>query len=255
MGDTPTSNVQAVPTPPNPAYEHEGPNVERMKALTTQLDAAVKALEESKGEDEARVKEQREAIKAITADLDVLKTAEEGRKREAEVAKAISDAQEAKAAVEHLVKAQAHRNIGGNAIAQVAHQKGAFLAGILMSRSGDAEEQAAGKAMLRELGVTKERAWGEGGYIGDAKATLGTSDATGQYIVPNNIVDEFIRPAMFKSSFSQITTSITGVTSNGVDIPFRHYDQVPTRATVAAFGTTKENKDLAYLGYTATMAA
>jgi HK97 family phage major capsid protein len=245
--------VQAVPTPANPAYEHAPEIKAKAEELTTKLDAAVKALGEAKDTDTARYNEQREAIKAITSELDTLKEAEGKREREAEVAKAISDATEAKQAVEHLLKAKAHANIGGNTIAQAAHQKGSFLAGVLLSRSSDHDEQTAGKAMLRELGVSKEKAWGEGGYIGDAKATLGSTDATGQYIVPNNLVDEFIRPAMFTSAVSQITTSINGVTSNGVDIPFRHYDQVTSRATVAAFGDTKENVDLAYLGYTATM--
>jgi len=257
MGDeTPKTVVQAVPTAPNPAREHSGDteSVERMKALTTQLDAAVKAISESKDEDTARYDEQKEAIKSITSELDTLKTAEEARKRESEVAKAISDANEAKEMVKSYLKADAHRAIGGNALRETAGKAGSFLAGIMLTRSSDAEEQAAGKAILGELGVAKEKAWGEGGYIGDAKATLGTSDATGQYIVPNNLVDDFIRPAMFKSSVSQIVTSVPGVTGNGVDIPFRNWEQnVTARATIASFGSTKENVDLVYDGYTATM--
>ena len=46
-------------------------------------------------------------------------------------------------------------------------------------------------------------------------------------------------------------TSVPGVTAFAVDIPFR--SAVRARAAIAAFGATKDNLDLAYNGYTATM--
>lgn len=263
-GETPDKTVvQAVPTPANPAHEHNGPDAERMKALTSQLDVAITKLEESKGEDRARYDEAMKAVSDLTTDLDALKTAEEGRAREAEIAKAVSDAQEAKAEIQSFIKAEGRAKVGGNLMPQTQNRKGSFLAGVMLSRSPDAEEQAYGKALLRDMGVR------HGGAPADAvrmdaiqvsggadvgKATLGTSDGTGQYIVPNNVVDEFIRPALFSSSVGQIVTNINGVTSNGVDIPFRNWEQnVTSRATIAAFGTTKENVNLVYDGYTATM--
>jgi HK97 family phage major capsid protein len=263
-----TTVVQAVPTPANPAHEHTGDTttVERMKALTSQLDVALERLDEAKADDTAAVNEQRDALKAITRDLDELKTAEEGRQNDAQIAKAISDATEAKEAVKALIKSDAHQRVGSNAIAETAARKGSLLAGVMYSRSPDAEEQAVGKAILREMGVANggpDASAGYGGYLPAkavaggqdvGKATLGTSDATGQFIVPNNLVDEFIRPAMFKGAITQLTTAINGVTSNGVDIPFRNEEfNTTARATVAAFGSTKENVNLVYDGYTATM--
>ena len=151
--------------------------------------------------------------------------------------------------------------------------KGAFLYGVHEANARDSERQAAGKAILAALrgesprtdgidpdgkavldelvGVKRpdrhaygrEEAWG--------KATLGTTDALGGWIIPNAIVDEFIVPASVTNIYRRIMTVVPGVTAFAVDIPFR--SAIRTRAAVALFGSTKENLDLAYNGYTATM--
>ena len=152
--------------------------------------------------------------------------------------------------------------------------KGVFLYGVHEANARDTERQAAGKAILAALrgeaprtdpymdaegkalldtlvGVRRpdakaysfEESWG--------KATLGTTDATGGWVIPNAIVDEFITPAAVTNIYRRIMTVIPGVTAFAVDIPFR--SAARTRAAVALFGSTKENLDLAYNGYTATM--
>lgn len=151
--------------------------------------------------------------------------------------------------------------------------KGAFLFGVHEANAHDTERQAAGKAILAALrgetyaatamdpvgkavldvlqGVRRpdakayafEEAWG--------KATLGTTDATGGWVIPNAIVDDFIVPAQVRNIYRDLMTVRSGVTAFAVDQPFRSGVRAP--AVIAAFGATKENVDLAYNGYTATM--
>lgn len=131
---------------------------------------------------------------------------------------------------------------GHGAYADPTYQAGAFLGAMLEMRSGDPEAFVSAKATLTEIS-RYEAAWG--------KATLGTSDATGGWIIPNAIVDDLIKPASAANIYRAICTTVPGVTAAAVDIPLRL--AAPARAVVAAFGATKENVDLVYNGYTATM--
>jgi hypothetical protein len=95
------------------------------------------------------------------------------------------------------------------------YQKGSFIAAIAASRSHDYEEQQWGKAQLRDMGLVRAKAmdgaetttpWMTNGGIDtplDAKATLGSTDATGGYIIRNNLVDDFIKPAAYRAWFRQ----------------------------------------------------
>lgn len=126
--------------------------------------------------------------------------------------------------------------------ASPTYEAGQFLSAIVDLRSGDPEAFGKAKATLEGFGGY-ENAWG--------KATLGTTDATGGWIIPNAIVDDLIKPAAVENIYRAIMTVREGVTAFAVDIPFRSAG--PNRAVVAAFGATKENVDLTYNGYTATM--
>lgn len=116
-----------------------------------------------------------------------------------------------------------------------------FLRGVLLARSADAEEQREGKAILD--GISSWQA--------NTKAALGTTDATGGWIIPNAIVDSLVKPTEFQSPYLSLMTVITGVNAAAVDIPFR--TARPARAVIASWGSLKENVDLSYQGYTATM--
>jgi HK97 family phage major capsid protein len=134
--------------------------------------------------------------------------------------------------------------INGDARARGAgYDKGSFLWSVFQAAGRDSDHQREGKAILSELGRVREDAWG--------KATLGTSDATGGWVIPNAIVDQFITPATVDNIYRGLCTVVPGVTAFAVDIPFR--SAARTAAVVAAFGNTKENLDLVYNGYTATM--
>lgn len=122
-------------------------------------------------------------------------------------------------------------------------QAGRFLSALLDYGERDPETVSAAKASLEGMGARYERAWG--------KATLGTTDATGGWVIPNAIVDEIQKPASFQGLFRNLLTVRPGITAAAVDLPWR--SAAPARAVIAAFGATKENVDLAYNGYTATM--
>lgn len=126
--------------------------------------------------------------------------------------------------------------------ADPTYQAGSFLSAIVDLRSGDPEAFGKAKATLNGFSGYQD-AWG--------KATLGTSDATGGWIIPNAIVDDLIKPASADNIYRTLMTVVPGVTAFAVDIPLRL--AAPARAVIAAFGATKENVDLVYNGYTATM--
>jgi hypothetical protein len=86
---------------------------------------------------------------------------------------------------------------------------------------------------------------------GPQQRTLATTDATGGWIVPNALVDEIVKPALLDNPYPSLVTVVPGVRAFQIDIPMR--TARPARMTIASRGATKENVDLAYNGYTATM--
>ncbi|HEY6012860.1 MAG TPA: phage major capsid protein [Candidatus Limnocylindrales bacterium] len=86
----------------------------------------------------------------------------------------------------------------------------------------------------------------------DGKATLGTTGATGGYVLPNNLVDSVIKPNVQQAIYPTLGMRvINGVAVRGVDQPYR--TGAPARATFANWGALKENVDEAYGSYTATL--
>ncbi len=125
---------------------------------------------------------------------------------------------------------------------QGAYEKGSFLKAVLLAGSRDYDEQRAGKATLLDLSSFEEP-WG--------KATLGTTAATGGWIIPNSLVDQIVRPSTSANVYGGLVTARRGINAASVDVPFR--SAAPARAVVSLPGNTKDNVDLAYNGYTATM--
>ena len=183
-------------------------------------------------------------------------------KAQSDAARASADLQSAvEAAAEWREYAASFRNpskagliAGGGPVARSGYNKGDFLMGVHEANARDADRQQVGKALLAQIAAkakaggdakafTFEQAWG--------KSTLGATDAAGGWIIPNAIVDDLIVPAQVDNIYRRICTVVPGVTAYAVDIPFRIAAR--TRAAIAAFGATKENVDLAYNGYTATM--
>jgi HK97 family phage major capsid protein len=205
------------------------------------LDDIASEMGKAKNEDTARYDALKAEQVAVAATLTDLKAKHDDEVRQGEVDEAIKAAAEWRAMAANTREPSKAALIGGNHAPQ-GNNDGDFAYAIGMARSKDAEEQAVGKAMLKSFGERQE-SWG--------KATLGTTDATGGWIVPNAIVDDFIKPATVRNIYRDLMTVVPGVTAATIDIPLRLAAR--SRAVVAAFGATKENVGLVYNGYTATM--
>jgi HK97 family phage major capsid protein len=214
----------------------------RVEELTAQLKAAVDIMEEARTTDTARWQAAREEQERIALELTTIK---ETQDREAATNVAKAQVQEFLSNIRPPSKAAA---IGMGRDDRPAPRAGDFIRAISNARSNDAEDQAAGKAALAELGLLYEKAWGNDIA---AKAATGLTDATGGWLIPNAIVDEIIKPAMYTNVIRRLVTSIEGVSAASIDIPLRL--AAPARAAVIAWGSQKTNTDLVYNGYTATM--
>jgi hypothetical protein len=84
-----------------------------------------------------------------------------------------------------------------------------------------------------------------------SKATLGSTDATGGYIIPNNLVESIMKPKTAENMYRSLLTVVPDVRGSGVDQPLRN--AAPSRMVVAAWGALKENANLTYDSYTATL--
>jgi HK97 family phage major capsid protein len=221
-------------------------------AASKRLEDIADEMVKARTEDTGRFNELREEQQRQAEILTGLKAKAEAEQRESDLASAVEAAKEWKAfATDFRTPSKAHIVAGDGRLGMGAgYQKGDFLFGVHEANARDTDRQAAGKAILAGYagkasldGFTYQESWG--------KATLGTTDATGGWVIPNAIVDEFIVPATVDNIYRRICTVVPGVTAATVDIPFRLAAR--TRATVVAWGDTKENKDLVYNGYTATM--
>ena len=123
-----------------------------------------------------------------------------------------------------------------------------FFATVAKSRSRDYREAQAAQDALASMGIR----WSDAGADKvSAKATLGTTDAAGGYIIPNNLVGSLIEHATARNPYRQLLNVISGVRGSAVDVPVEGLS--PTRATVQAWGATKSNTDLTVSNYTATL--
>ena len=127
------------------------------------------------------------------------------------------------------------------------YKAGEFIRGIFLAGSRDAEEQAAGKALLAKLGINRED-------IPDQstnKAILGATSITGGYVLPNNLVDTLVKPAVQEAVYQQLITVRTNVNVRGVDQPYRL--TAPAKATFQTWGSAKPNVNETYGTYSAAM--
>ena len=216
-------------------------------AVLDQIGVASKRLEDiatemskAKDEDTARWDSLNEERKAQAETLETLKQAHDAKVREDETKAAIEIAAEAKAALANMRAPSKALTLGSGRVRD-AYAPGAFIKAVYESKSMDGDRNAA-KAFLSSM---TEYATPTG------KATTGLTDATGGWILPNAIVDSLIKPAAHTSPILNLVTSVRGVTTSTVDIPWR--GTAPTAAVVIPWGSLKTNLDLAYNGYTATM--
>jgi HK97 family phage major capsid protein len=127
-----------------------------------------------------------------------------------------------------------------------AYTAGTFLSAVAEMGMLNGDKQA-GKASLEKLGLT---------YLAapEGKATLGTTGATGGYVLPNNLVATLVKPNTQRAVYTganPIVTVIPGVMVRGIDQPYR--TGAPAAMTAQNWGATKTNVDEAYGTYTATL--
>jgi HK97 family phage major capsid protein len=131
--------------------------------------------------------------------------------------------------------------LGANADSYVP---GSFIQALL-DLGGNPDEYQNAKAVLAGLGLTYRD------MPEFSKATLGTTGATGGYVLPNNLVDQVVKPAVAEAIYSQLVTVRNGVNVRGVDQPLRQGP--PARMQFQDWGASKENRNETYGSYTANL--
>jgi HK97 family phage major capsid protein len=230
--------------------------VQQIGTMAHRLEEIANDMGKAKDEDTSRYQALRDEQAKIATDLTALKAKHDADVRETETKAALELASEWRARLADVREPSKARIIGSGQGKSASYERGSFLNGVLSAGSSDTERQAQGKATLAALAerfgpqlengtkaATRQENWG--------KSTLGLTDATGGWIIPNAIVDEFIIPAATSNIYRNLMTVVNGVTAATIDIPFRIAAR--TAATVIAWGDTKENVNLVYNGYTATM--
>jgi len=218
-------------------------DIEKIPELLTKLSEVVNVMDESKAEDAARWEAAQTEAKAMAAELQTLSEEKAKRDREEETAKAQAELKEL------LTGARSSKAgfLGQSGRGQSTESESVhFLRAVWLAGSRDASQQAAAKATLASLGSYYETPEEAG-----SKATLGSTDATGGYIIPNNLVETLMKPRVASNVYRSLLTVIDGVRGSGVDQPMR--GSAPSRMVIAAWGALKENVDLTYDSYTATL--
>lgn len=212
----------------------------RVKEIGDEIRSVV---EQNDTESKARLDELATEQKRITSEVAPLLS----EKKDAELRQSVADTQKQLEALMAGTRTSAKAiGSGFRPDKDAGYVAGSFLNAVASlnptSPGWSIEGATAAKATLEAISH-QEDSWG--------KATLGATDATGGWIVPNAIVDELIKPATYRNPYANLVTNVNGVTAPAVDIPLRLAS--PLRAVIAPFGSTKENVDLVYNGYTATM--
>ena len=220
--------------------------VEALGKASAQMSEIAAEMEAAKENDTARYQELKSSLDTQAEIIEELKQKRDAEVREEETKRAIEMAAEAKAFVDGIREPSLKAKIGGNHVAPSKAEKGAFLKAIMDINDYRAPEsaRAEAKATLESMGSR----WSD---ADPSKATLGSSAATGGWIIPNDPVEDLMKPGRSRSPILQLATVVRGLNVAGVDMPWR--GTAPDAATVIAWGNVKTNKDMVYNGYTATM--
>ncbi len=219
---------------------------EQIGGLTAKLDAILPEMEKAREEDTARWQALNEERKSVAEQLQTLKADKEKADIKAEDEKVREETKALLASLRSASKAGVIGTMRGPG-RDGEYRKGSFISAVdtLGSSAFSGEAKAAAKATLEAMSQ-----WAD--VPAYSKSTVGATDAAGGWIVTNAIVDTLIKPARYASVVTRLVTTVEGMGNQyQIDIPLRL--AAPTRAIVAPWGDLKENKDLVYNGYTATM--
>lgn len=150
------------------------------------------------------------------------------------------------------------------AILTGAHETKAFIGGydlartggltkaILDSSQGGAEAQAFLSTLERGASGRGVRLGHDEDVIKAMKGVLGTSDATGQSIVPNNFVAGLETLSAQANIYRRLMTVVPGVRGAGVDIPYED-TAIGNALLQGAYGSNKDIRDFSFGQATATL--
>jgi HK97 family phage major capsid protein len=187
---------------------------------------------------------------------------EESKRLAAEMAKVDAERKEVAAKAEHAelvkfmeqLKTDADRRPSkaasiGSTTGDAPTDAGNYFSLVAKAHSRDYEEQQAAKAALNSIGSR----WAEvpGESKGSLKATLGSTDGTGGYLIPNAVVSALIEQGAEINPMRQLLTVVNGIRGTSVEVPTEGL--APTRAGIIAWGDTKTNVNLTVNSYTATL--
>lgn len=215
--------------------------VDQIGTAAKRLEDIAEEMSKAKTEDTARFEALKAEQKAQAETLETLKQKHDAEVRESEFAEVKAAAEEWKARLESIREPSKAALIGSgpNPNAPRAPQRGDFLKALMDSKNiDDLDARAEAKAWLKANARYSE--------ADSSKATLGSTDATGGWVIPNDPVDMLMKPGRHTSPILQLATVVRGLNVAGVDMPWR--GATPDRATVISWGSVKTNKDLAYNG-------
>ena len=232
----------------------------RLGAATKQLEEATEVFKSDKSDIAAKARaEAANELQAIKSQVDE-QNAKADAERDAAIDQLLADAKNTRE------PSKAWMFQGGGSNGGNSYQAGDFLWNLYVRKSDEFTfaERAKAEQALEEMGASYAKAEGasigpvkaEGGYYTPAaykavlaKATLGTTGATGSVLFPGAAVGELVKPPRSLTAAEALVTTRT-MDTYGAVIPVRA--STPTRAAVVAWGDTKTNTNLAYGSYTAT---
>ena len=220
--------------------------VEALGKASAQMNEIAAEMETAKEQDTARYQELKSSLDTQAEIIEELKQKRDAELREEETKHAIEMAAEAKAYVDGIREPSLKGKIGGNAVVQKSAEKGAFLKAIM-----DINDYRQPERVRDEAKATLESMGSKWSDADPSKATLGSTAATGGWVIPNDPVEDLMKPGRSRSPILQLVSVVRGLNVSGVDQPFRGTS--PSAASIISWGSQKTNSDLAYNGYTATM--
>ena len=97
-----------------------------------------------------------------------------------------------------------------------------------------------------------ERRLGDQDAVEFVKSVLGTSDATGQAIVPNNFVAGLVEALSLSNPYRDVFEVVDGISGVAVDIPYS-ITAVTAALLQGAYGSNKDIRDFSFAQATATL--
>jgi HK97 family phage major capsid protein len=135
---------------------------------------------------------------------------------------------------------------------QAKTKAAAILAGVQDAQRANAVKAVGQYNENNFLKALVERRHGDQDAYEFVKAVLGTSDAPGQAIVPNNFVASLVEALALNNPYRSVFEVVDGVAGSAVDIPYE-INAVTAALLQGAYGSNKDVRDFSLAQATATL--